>query len=217
MAKKQSAEAPASAFDPQTLADIKEWQELAQWMATAKPRELELREKLAKHFFANPEEGVNRLEGNGYEIALDYKINRTIDEASLEETIKQLPQDFQYDGVLITYKPALCLKGFRLLEAQPQLLKTFQQTLIEKPGAPALHINIVDAGFDPSGAPASPDWPAKNLPKPPIKLPIMDAYEEAKAERKASKVHRSAAAFANAIVESKLNQKSPAQKPKKKK
>lgn len=199
MSKNQAA--PAPELDAGTLATIREWQDISRWLGEAKTKEMELRKKLTAFFFPSPTEGANRVEGEGIEVVLTHKINRTLDVAVLDSVMPQLPEDFHIHGVLVEYKPQLCLKGFRLLEAMPEHLKTFQQALIEKPGAPELviNLNIDNAALDPASAPATPDWPAQESTAhtlesshQPTELPITTAYEAEKARHSAKMAAKTA-------------------------
>jgi len=140
--KKNTTAAPASAFDAGTLAHIKEWLEQKEILAKAKIREMQLRVQLAKHFFSEPKEGANNLEFPGAEISLTHNINRKLDVQALDQVMPELPEEFRTLGVLVEYKPDIVMKGFRLLELQPEKLKIFQQALKETEGSPALEIEI---------------------------------------------------------------------------
>lgn len=139
------AEAAAKLANKTILTHLKEWQELTEWMSTAKARELELREELAEAFIPTEsrKEGVNRIVVGDIEITVDHKINRTLDEAALEAIMPQLPEAFRTLGVLIEYKPRLVMDGLRALAVDPTNYLTFSQALTERVGTPALSIKPV--------------------------------------------------------------------------
>jgi hypothetical protein len=124
-------------------------------MDKAKVRELELRNGFAR-LFTEPKEGVNHLlTADGFDLVLDYKVNRKLDVAALDAVMNELPEDsaFRQTGVLIEYKPALVMKGYRVLPDAERLI--FCQALTETPGTPGLEIKRVKtAAEDPATAPA---------------------------------------------------------------
>lgn len=141
-------------------AKIKEWREIVEWLTPAKDREMELRKEIASTLFHKPEEGTNRLKAGAFEFVLTSKINRTLDEAALDSVMAELPEDSPYRqvGVLIRYKPALVLDGYRAMPEDQKLI--FAQALTEEAGAPGLIINDLSPAMDPATSPATPDWPA---------------------------------------------------------
>jgi hypothetical protein len=147
---------------PTVETQIKEWREIASWLEKAKQTEMDLRQKIANYFFPKPSEGVNRVIFPGHEVVVDHKINRKLDEAQLDHVMAEMPEDFRTLGVLIEYKPKLCMKGFRILPEAA--LAIFSQALTETPGAPTLAINNITTAFDPVTAPAVVDSPAKRGP-----------------------------------------------------
>ena len=161
--------APLVSIPDATLpATIKEWRSVAAWMDTAKKQEKELRTKIANAFFPTPTEGVNRvlvdLDGVRTEIAMDFRINRKLDETVLDSVMLQLPEDSPYrqQGVLVAYEPKLVLKSLRTMPDDQR--RIFSQALTETPGTPALDINEITEGHAPETSPAVPDWPAQNIP-----------------------------------------------------
>lgn len=155
----------APALTPEQLAAVTEWQALTEWMDKAKKREQELRNGFAR-LFTQPKEGVNHLiTADGFDLVLDYKVNRKLDVAVLDAVMSELPENsaFRQLGVLIEYKPALVMSGYRLLPDDQRLI--FCQALTETPGTPGLEIKRVKtAAEDPATAPAVPDWPATRKP-----------------------------------------------------
>jgi hypothetical protein len=157
MAKKEAATAPA--LSAELLALVQERDAILQWLKPAQTRELEIRAQLAASLCPSPVEGVNRiLTADGYEVTVDHKVNRKLDEAALDSVMPALDESYRVLGVLVQYKPSIVMEGLRTLPAEQ--LKIFQQAITETPGTPALTIKKVEA------APATP---------------IMDAYHKAKA------------------------------------
>ena len=133
--------AQASAYTEAIQDQLAEWNEISTWLDKAKKREMELRVSIARHFFPTPVEGVNKtLLPDGSELKVTHKINRSLDIAVLDTVMNELPPDspFRNVGVLVEYKPALVMDGFRALPEQEALI--FAQALIEKPGAPSLEV-----------------------------------------------------------------------------
>lgn len=148
-------------------ASIKEWRQLVEWLEAAKKRELELRARIAS-LFTSPKEGVNTLNfsNEGLQIKLNYKINRSLDEAALDAVMSELPEDSAYRqiGVLINYKPTLVLSGYRSMPADQLLI--FAQAVTEKVGTPEVDIREVDfSALDPATSPNVPDYPATSPKK----------------------------------------------------
>lgn len=159
MSKKAPAvPAPAIPADLQPI--IAEWLDVTKWLAQAKKREMEMRVQLAKHFFPNPSEGVNRvLTADGVEVAINHKINRKIETQVLDAVMNEFPDDSPYrqPDVLITFKPELVMNGFRSLPAE--LVKVFSQALTETPGAPELEIAPAEVA-EVEHINSHPDFPA---------------------------------------------------------
>ena len=157
MAKKPAASAPA--LSAEQLALIQERDAILAWLEPAKARELEIRNLLVQSLLPSPVEGANRLfTADGFEVYIDHKINRKLDVAALDSIMPAMDESYRQLGVLIDYKPALVLDGYRALPDDQR--KIFQQALTETPGTPTLNIQKVEA----------------------TPTPIMDAYEKAKNE-----------------------------------
>lgn len=114
-----------------------EWNNIAETMKELKKKEIDLRIKLADHYFPNPDEGTNTVDlGNGWKVKDKHKINRKCDEASFDAVFKELPEGTK--DRLIKYKPEVVLKEYRRLSLREQ--KIFDQALIIKPGTPELQL-----------------------------------------------------------------------------
>lgn len=164
-------------FTDAVQAELSEWQEICNWMSTAKARETELRQKLYTLFFDDPQEGINRaMLPDGRIIEATRKINRSIDEASLDAVMLELPEDSPYRnvGVLVKYEPKLVMKGFRTLPEDQALI--FHQTLIEADGLPQLAVlsselaELIDESRTAS-EPSTSTETSVTIPKQPKKKP----------------------------------------------
>lgn len=184
MAKKQAA--PAPALTAELLALIAERDQILPWLEQAKARELELRAQIAAALFPSPVEGANRLfTEDGYQIYLDHKINRNIDEAAIDAVMAELPEGCPARelGFLIRYKPALVMDGYRALPEDQ--LRIVQQAITETPGSPKLVIEKVeeesaDIPVGSPGATGATDAATARANLGTLGTPIMDKYEAAK-------------------------------------
>lgn len=139
MAKIKAASAPAITADLRSL--MQERDAILRWLKPAQDRELEIRKHLAASFFPSPTEGINRtVTADGYEVILNHKINRKVDEAAIDAVMMELPEDApeRVPGVLIAYKPTLVLSGYRGLSADK--LRIVAQAVTETDGSPELTI-----------------------------------------------------------------------------
>ena len=163
MSQKEVLNVPA--LSPALQDAVDEWQSLTKWLETAKEREMELRTLLVSIVSKDQlTEGTNTVRTeDGWEFQINRRVNRKLDETALDAVMSELPEDSPYRqlGVLVTYKPALVLGGFRTMPEDQKLI--FAQALTETDGAPALVISKPNVeGLDPATAPAIPDWPATN-------------------------------------------------------
>lgn len=117
---------------------VAEREKLLAWLKPAQAREMEIRRQLAPYFFPNPVEGTQHVERDGFEVALKHTLTRKLDEAALSHVMPQLPVEFRNVGVLINYKPALVMDGYRALNDDQRLI--FDEALTISEGAPALEI-----------------------------------------------------------------------------
>ncbi len=167
--------------------EIQEWKQITAWLETAKDREMVIRKKIAAAFFPKPTEGVNRclteLGGLPFEIALDFKITRKLDEAVLDATMGQLPEDSPYrqPGVLIAYKPSLVLKSFRTLPDDQR--RIFSAALTETPGAPSLEISEAKGAVN-QAEHALAEIAAITEPQPTQDSPLAQGLDEVPALKK---------------------------------
>jgi hypothetical protein len=117
---------------------VAEREKLLAWLKPAQAREMEIRRQLAPYFFPNPIEGTQHVERDGFDVALKHTLTRKLDEAALSHVMPQLPEEFRNVGVLINYKPALVMDGYRALNDDQRLI--FDEALTISEGAPALEI-----------------------------------------------------------------------------
>jgi hypothetical protein len=122
---------------------VAEREKLLAWLKPAQAREMEIRRQLAPYFFPNPIEGTQYIERDGFEVALKHTLTRKLDEAALSHVMPQLPEEFRNVGVLINYKPALVMDGYRALNDDQRLI--FDEALTITEGAPALEIKAKPA------------------------------------------------------------------------
>jgi hypothetical protein len=123
---------------------VAEREKLLQWLKPAQAREMEIRRQLAPYFFPNPVEGTQHVERDGFEVALKHTLTRKLDEAALSHVMPQMPEEFRNIGVLINYKPALVMDGYRALNDEQRLI--FDEALTISEGAPSLEIKQLVPG-----------------------------------------------------------------------
>lgn len=127
-------------------AKLLEWEAAQAEAMLVKPiiaKEQALRKEVAEMFFPDPEEGVNNFElpAGGFKLKLTYKIDRKVDEGSLEAVKEQLRAMDINPDTLIEMKPSLVLKTYRaLVQINTEAAKIFEQALTIKPGSPTLEL-----------------------------------------------------------------------------
>lgn len=121
------------------LKKLEQWHEVRAKAAEFANKEKELRLEIFGLAFPKPEEGskYNKLElGDGYVLQGDYKINRTIDVAALDEVKKKMdPVAFNR---AFRYVPDLIKSGFKDLSDDQKQIASI--AIVAKPGTPALEI-----------------------------------------------------------------------------
>lgn len=116
---------------------LDEWITVKTDLERLKKREADLRKKLFDGAFPAPIEGVNTVElSDGSIVKGTYKINRTIDEASLQAVKENLPAE--KSARLVTFKPQLSLTEYRKLTDEER--KIFDAALIVRPGSVSLEV-----------------------------------------------------------------------------
>lgn len=163
MAKPKQAPLPSAAI----AAELEEWKQITKWLDEAGKRELALRVKLAAHFCPNPKEGTNTIQGAGFEVKVISKVNRTLDEATLNVVMMQLPEQYRHLGTLINYKPSFSKDVYKAMSEADR--KIFDQALTISSGTPTLEITMREeapAPPQPAAKPSKPKPPAKPVAKP---------------------------------------------------
>ena len=131
--------------DPAFMQLLKDWEKAQRAAAKAVDEERKLRDEVAKCAFVNPKEGVNKLKLlHGYQLEMDYKVNRTIDRAVLQQysdTLEGMGVDL---GQLIREKPELRVGEYKKIA--PEVRNVFDLCLTIKPGTPSLKINLPKRG-----------------------------------------------------------------------
>lgn len=168
----QTGQAPA--LSPELRQKIATWKEISGWLEQGKKQEMELRKEIAATLVPTPKEGTNTVVGEGFELKLVHKVNRRLDKTTLDAIMAQMPEDARVIGTLIRYEPTFNLSYYRTLD--PEVKKTFEQTLEITDGSPELEIVLSEAakpetaekvvekrGYDIAGNPTVP--PAKPEPK----------------------------------------------------
>ena len=118
------------------------WQELADLQKKLKVLEMDMRKKMAAHFFPSPTEGTNTVDiGKGWKVKLKHTINRTADEAAFEGVFEELnklgDEAFQKED-LFKFKPELKKAQYNKFSDKQKGI--FDQCLIIKPGSPAIEV-----------------------------------------------------------------------------
>ena len=120
--------------------ELQLWWQTAEQLTQLRNKEAAMRKRLAGYYFAAPNEGVNKLDlGNGFDLVLEHKFNRSVDEPALNSVkaadIKRLglPMDD-----LFVWKPSLVVREYRDLSAEQ--LKFIDALLDIKEAMPSMHI-----------------------------------------------------------------------------
>lgn len=135
---------PTQMTPEQAFELLKRWFIQKDELKTLQAAEVLARKELAVHFFPTPREGTNIYEivGDGtvppYELVMDHKINRTLDEALLNTLGRKLYEDGVPMDLLIEYKPQLKLAEYRKLNDAQRA--AFDALLTSKEGTPTLTI-----------------------------------------------------------------------------
>jgi hypothetical protein len=125
-------------YDPN---DLVRWYEVKAKIANLTAQEMELRQRIFKHHFPTPEEGVNHATlGDGYQLNGTYVINRKVDEAALVTLTPNLHAAGIVVDDMFRVKRELAVKEYRKIESDKAKLVLVDQCLIIKPGAPQLEI-----------------------------------------------------------------------------
>lgn len=135
---------PTQMTPEQAFELLKRWFIQKDELKTLQAAEVLARKELAVHFFPTPREGTNIYEivGDGtvppYELVMEHKINRSLDEALLNTLGRKLYEDGVPMDLLIEYKPSLKLAEYRKLNDAQRA--AFDALLTSKEGTPTLTI-----------------------------------------------------------------------------
>lgn len=111
------------------------------WRKKAADRKAEIDAALLNRFFPAPkDEGVQRVEADGFAVMLDAGLTRTIDPAVLPVVLKKLPVGSE--DKLIVWKPTLNLPAYRLLSDKQRAI--FDECLTTKAAKPGFEIVKVE-------------------------------------------------------------------------
>lgn len=134
----QTALTPEQAFER-----LQVWFGMQQQLGDLKTAEVLARKGLADYYFPTPEEGTNRIDlGGGFDLKLDHKINRVVDEAALmgldKAALKFITDHKIPMGELFVQKWELKTGAYRTLD---DAQRKFVDALLDiKDGTPALAI-----------------------------------------------------------------------------
>lgn len=129
----------------QAFEQLQVWFGMQQQLASLKTAEVLARQRMGTFYFPEPTEGTNRLPlGGGFDLKLDHKVNRVVDEAALNalggdaKALKQIEKLGIPMSELFVQKWDLSIGAYRTLnDAQRQFVDAL---LNIKEGTPALSI-----------------------------------------------------------------------------
>lgn len=121
------------------------WFGMSEQLGQLKTAEVLARKMLAEYYFPQLEEGTNRMDiGGGFDLKVDHKVNRTVDEAALgalgsdTKALKLIEKLAVPMSELFVQKWELKLGAYRTLTAEQ---RKFVDTLLDiKEGTPAMSI-----------------------------------------------------------------------------
>lgn len=121
------------------------WYGMSDQLAQLKTAEVLARKDLAAYYFPTPTEGTNRMDlGQGFDLKLDHKVNRVVDEAALNalggdaKALKEIEKLAIPMGDLFVQKWELKLGAYRSLDDAQR--KFVDKLLDIKEGTPGLSI-----------------------------------------------------------------------------
>jgi hypothetical protein len=123
---------------------IQEWMTYHLHIAEVKSvlqKELELRKKVVDALFPLPDEGTTTFVlPEGLKLRVEYKLNRTVDEALVQTTLSQLRSSGYDIEEVFVWKPSLVTGKYRKLGTEARNI--VDQALTTKPAAPSIEIVI---------------------------------------------------------------------------
>lgn len=129
-------------MNDEQVALLEEWRHLkaeVERLAPTIAKERELRARVFTAFYPTPKEGTNTAElQDGWKLKGFYKLDRKVDEASLQAVSEQLRSMGVNSETLVGWEPKLKTATYRELTAEQRA--TFDQALTIKPGSPTLEL-----------------------------------------------------------------------------
>lgn len=127
------------------VAKLQEWHQAVLAAQEAKKvveAEKALRKEVMALFFPEPVEGTSKFELEaGWSLKATHKIERKVDEASLQAVLQQLREMGVNPDPLIRTKPDLDTKAYKsLVQVNPDAAHVFEQALTIKPGSPTVEL-----------------------------------------------------------------------------
>lgn len=140
----------APVIDAKLEADIKEWQQLKEWLTTGKAKEMELRQSIAARMFNNvrqpngtfPEgttHGEVETPGARWHGTLGGKLDRQVLEELVIPTLAEAQLTPEEQKALVKMNPVLSVKAYKALPEAKRLI--VDKMLVIKQGAITLEIN----------------------------------------------------------------------------
>lgn len=125
------------------LTKISKWNAIQAQLATVKAQEAALRSELFAALFDNGKfplkEGANKLDlPDGWSIQATHKLNYSIDEAVISDTLEQMREKGFSDRGLVKYKPSLSVAEYRKID--DEMKGIFSAALTIKPGSPSMKL-----------------------------------------------------------------------------
>jgi hypothetical protein len=124
---------------PELSLKIHQHAEMAKQLKQLRTDEMVLRKEILGEAFPDGKIGTNTLElGAGWKLKGVFKIDRKVDETTLQDTLTLLRERKVPADVLIRWKPEVVAKEYKKLTPEDKLI--FDQTLVVKPVSPSLEI-----------------------------------------------------------------------------
>jgi len=121
-------------------AEIDVWNKVTKELADLVQREKELRQQFADKYFATASEGTNKLPvGHGFELQLDMRINRKVNESALDMAIQGKLLTAEEVDAVIKYKPEVSVGAYKKLPKEAR--DKFGDIITETPGTPGLKLH----------------------------------------------------------------------------
>lgn len=120
-------------------ADLSKFKALTDKIAKLNDEEKELRLLMATKWFADPREGVNKIDLEfGKSLQLTHRINRKVDAVALDAAISNGTVDPELSAAVVEYKPGVKVGEWKRLSDADKA--KFAGVITEEPGMPGLKI-----------------------------------------------------------------------------